>query len=492
MKAMTVGQIASVTGADLHLAPNAQPGDLVGPDVCRDSREVTSGALFVAFAGERVDGHDYIAQARTSGAAAVLAQRVADPAVTTLVVADPTAALGRLARAIIDDTPDLAVVGVTGSSGKTSTKDLIAHLLEQLGKTVSPEGSQNNELGVPLTATRVEPDTRFLISEMGARGVGHVQYLCDITPPRIGVVLNVGTAHLGEFGSQADIARAKGELVAAIEPGGWAVLNQNDPLVAQMATRRAPGVRLAWCAVGDRPDVAGVTADLRVWADHVRDLPGGAQQFVLHVENAGHHEQHDVQFPLVGRHQVANAMSAAAVAVLAGMPPQAVAQHLATARPRSAWRMEIHTRPDDVLVINDAYNANPDSMRAALDATAGLVRQRRGTQVWAVVGDMLELGDETISAHEEVGRHIVRLGFHHVVAVGHTAEATCRGAAQAGKFDEVYAIADPATVSDWLVPRIKSGDTVLIKASRGLGLERVASALLGSDRSSSVDDGGAG
>ncbi|NLT29565.1 MAG: UDP-N-acetylmuramoyl-tripeptide--D-alanyl-D-alanine ligase [Propionibacterium sp.] len=481
MRPISVEKVAAATGAELHLAAGAHGTDPVGPDVCRDSREVTRGALFVAFPGEKADGHDYVPVAHRAGAAAVLGLRVVDPTITTLVVDDPTAALGRLARLIVDNAPRLTVVGITGSSGKTSTKDLMAHVLESVGPTVSPVGSQNNELGVPLTATRVDDDTRFLISEMGARGAGHISYLCELTPPRIGVVLNVGSAHLGEFGSVDGIAGAKGELIAALPPDGWAVLNHDDPRVAAMADRRADGVRLAWTAVGARPGAVGDDtpdqADLRVWATDLDTEADGSHRFELHVDDGDGTQSHPVHLHLIGRHQVANAMSAAAVGILAGLPPSVVAAVLGTARPRSRWRMEVHTSGDDVLILNDAYNANPDSMAAALDSTHELARHRPGTRVWAVLGDMLELGDDTERAHEEVGRQVARLGFHQLVAVGQNADAMCRGALMAGKAEGLEAIADPADVAGWLTPRIRPGDTVVVKASRGLALERVAEAL---------------
>ncbi|MGJ3507324.1 UDP-N-acetylmuramoyl-tripeptide--D-alanyl-D-alanine ligase [Enemella sp. A6] len=494
MRSISVEKVAAAIGAQLHLAAGAHRSDPVGPDVCRDSREVTPGALFVAFPGEKVDGHDYIPVARRAGASAAIAMRVVDPEMTTLVVTDPTAALGRLARLVVDNAPALTVIGITGSSGKTSTKDLMAHVLESVGSTVSPVGSQNNELGVPLTATRVDDDTRFLISEMGARGAGHIHYLCELTPPRIGVVLNVGSAHLGEFGSVEGIAEAKGELIAALPADGWAVLNHDDPRVAAMADRRAEGVRLAWTAVGERPGTVDAGADdpagLRVWAEELGIDPDGSSRFTLHSDDGNNHETHPVHLRLVGRHQVDNAVSAAAVGILAGLPPSMVASALSSARPRSPWRMEVHTRADDVLILNDAYNANPDSMAAALDSTHELARHRPGTRVWAVLGDMLELGADTDHAHEEIGRQVAGLGFHQLVAVGQNAEAMCRGARQAGKAEGLEAIADPADVAGWLAPRIRPGDTVVVKASRGLALERVAEALA-SESDTSEPNGGA-
>lgn len=246
MEKLTLRRLAEVVAGRLH--DEAAADRLVGPDVVIDSREATPGALFVAFAGEQVDGHDYIAKAAGLGAVATLCQRVPaelaqEVAAGCVIVADQTAALGKLARHLTER-PGLAVIGITGSQGKTSTKDLVAQVLSGHGETVAPQGSFNNEIGVPLTATRVNDSTRFLVSEMGARGVGHISYLCSLTPPSIGVVLNVGQAHVGEFGSQDVIAEAKGELVEALPAEGWAVLNGTDRRVVAMASRTPARVAL--------------------------------------------------------------------------------------------------------------------------------------------------------------------------------------------------------------------------------------------------------
>ena len=255
-------------------------------------------------------------------------------------------------------------MGVTGSSGKTSTKDLLAAVLEPLGATVAPVGSLNTEIGVPLTALVADEGTRHLVVEMGARGVGHIAYLCEVTPPQIGVVLNVGAAHAGEFGSKEATARAKSELVAALPAaadGGVAVLNADDPLVAAMA-----GVTPA------RVVTFGLGPDAGVRAEEVRLDPLGRPSFLL---RAGDLEPVEVTLPLHGAHHVGNALAAAAVALELGATPAGVAAALATAVPRSRWRMEVVERPDGVTVVNDAYNANPDSVRAALAALVAMAER---------------------------------------------------------------------------------------------------------------------
>src|SRR5882757_2246323 len=271
--------------------------------------------------------------------------------VPAVVVADTVEALGRLAGLVVSRLAaehDLVVVAITGSQGKTSTKDLIAAVLEAHGETVAPPGSFNNEIGLPLTALRAGPATRHLVLEMGARGIGHIRYLCEIAPPRIGVVLNVGVAHVGEFGSRDAIAVAKGELVEALPPGGTAVLNADDPLVAGMAARTKARV-LTFGLNG-----AEVTAEQVT-------LEAGRGQFVL-VTPSG---RAPVTLQVHGLHQVGNALAAAAVGHEVGMSAEQIAPALAAATPRSRWRMEVSTRADGLTVVNDAYNANPDSMRAA-------------------------------------------------------------------------------------------------------------------------------
>jgi UDP-N-acetylmuramoyl-tripeptide--D-alanyl-D-alanine ligase len=321
---------------------------------------------------------------------------------------------------------------------------------------------------VPLTALGADRTTRHLVVEMGARGIGHIADLCQITPPQIGVVLNVGAAHAGEFGSREATARAKSELVAALPAaadGGVAVLNADDPLVAAMAGET--GARVVAFGLGPEADVR---------AEDVRLDAAGRPTFVL---RAGALEPISVTLPLHGAHHVANALAAAAVALELGATPAAVAAALATARPRSRWRMEVVERPDGVTVVNDAYNANPDSVRAALAALAALAGSRRS---WAVLGEMLELGAASPAEHEQVGRLARRSGVTRVVVVGDGARAVHDGALDEGAVDGEgsQVVADVPAALDLLARELEPGDVVLVKASRGCGLEKVAEGLLGS------------
>jgi len=473
MDVIGVSEVAAHTGATV---PAAVPDTLeVGPDVVIDSRLATPGALFVALPGEQVDGHDFLAAAHARGAVAALVTRAsAEPMLAELVVPDPAQALADLAAGVVRTLRGLDVVGITGSSGKTSTKDLLAQILEAHAPTVAPQGSFNNEIGVPLTALRADSSTRFLVSEMGARGRGHIAWLCDLVAPRVGVVVNVGSAHLGEFGSVAGIVAAKGELVEALPADGWAVLNADDLNVAGMADRTS--ARLAWFSVDRRPDRHG---DLAVWAG---DPTATAERyaFTLHVAPAGTSAaQVPVRLALTGRHHVANAVAAAAAAFALGVPLETIGEALTTAGPRSRWRMEITERADGVLIVNDSYNANPDSMRAALATAAGLLADRRrtapGARLFAVLGDMLELGSAAPAEHAALGALAARSGVGTLIAVGGHADEVVSGAV-AGGVDAVRIEVREQAVP--LLADLQAGDIVLLKASRGVGLDTVATALL--------------
>jgi UDP-N-acetylmuramoyl-tripeptide--D-alanyl-D-alanine ligase len=461
--ALTLAELAGLCGGVLA---GADPTAVASGPVVVDSRAAVPGAVFVATKGERVDGHDFAAEAVRAGAVAVLAER-ALAGVPTVVVAHAVTALGALASSVLDRLPDVAVVALTGSSGKTSTKDLVAALLEPLGPTVAPPGSYNTEIGLPLTVLAADRSTKFLVLEMGARGIGHIQDLTRIARPQIGVVLNVGSAHLGEFGSREAIAAAKAELVEALPADGLAVLNAGDPLVASMARRTSARVVF----FGASP-AADVRADALV-------MESGRARFQLVAGT----QSAQVHLGLVGEHQVSNCLAAAAVALELGAELGAVAAGLSAAVPRSRWRMEVTERADGVTVVNDAYNANPESVRAALRALADLAQTPDATRrrTWAVLGEMRELGAESTSEHDAVGRLATRTGIDRLVVVGQGARATHLGAgleSSAGPGTESAFVPDAAGAVALLLDQVRPGDVVLVKASRAAGLERVAEALL--------------
>ncbi len=461
---LTLAEVAELTGGTLT---GGDPGTAVTGAVTLDSRTVAAGDLFVAVAGERVDGHDYLGAAAAAGAVGALATRP-DEALPCVVVDDPVVALGRLAAGVHTRlaADGLITLGLTGSSGKTSTKDLLGQVLAAAGETVSPPGSYNNDIGLPLTVLSADEGTRYLVLEMGARGPGHIARLCGVARPDIGIVLNVGSAHLGEFGSAEVIAQAKGELVEALPADGTAVLNADDPRVLGMA----PRTRARVVTTGRGP-----AADVR--ATDVALDDSARPRFTLVAGG----EEHPVALRVVGEHQVDNALSAAAAAIAAGMTPAAVAAALSEAGARSRWRMEVDRRADGVTVVNDAYNANPESMRAALAALAGLPATRR----IAVLGAMAELGPDADAEHERLGRDAAAAGVDLLVAVGPDAVGIADGAAAAGRRagEESVLVPDRAAARQLMSEVLRPGDVVLVKASRAYGLELLAAELL---------DGGSG
>ncbi|PAZ09260.1 UDP-N-acetylmuramoyl-tripeptide--D-alanyl-D-alanine ligase [Streptomyces sp. SA15] len=457
MIALSLAEIAAVVGGQTYDIPD--PSVQVTGPVVRDSREVEPGTLFAAFVGERVDGHDFATAVVAAGAVAVLASRpVGAPAI---VVDDVQRALGALARHVVRRL-GATLVALTGSAGKTSTKDLIAQVLQHKAPTVWTPGSLNNEIGLPLTALSATEETKFLVLEMGARGIGHIRYLTDLTPPKIGLVLNVGTAHIGEFGGREQIAQAKGELVEALPEDGTAVLNADDPLVRAMASRTKAKVILF-----------GESGEADVRAENVRLTDSGQPAFRLHTPSGAS----DVTMRLYGEHHVSNALAAAAVAHELGMSAEEIATALSEAGSLSRWRMEVTERPDGVTVVNDAYNANPESMRAALRALAAMGKGRR---TWAVLGKMAELGDEALAEHDAVGRLAVRLNVSKLVAVGGREASWLQlGAYNEGSWgEESVHVSDAQAAVDLLRSELRPGDVVLVKASRSVGLESVAQALI--------------
>ncbi|WP_405475540.1 UDP-N-acetylmuramoyl-tripeptide--D-alanyl-D-alanine ligase [Streptomyces sp. NBC_00009] len=457
MITLTLKEIADATGGTLHDAPDPQMR--VTGRSASDSREVGPGGMFVAVAGARVDGHDFVDQAVTTGATCVLATRpVGVPAV---VVPDVTAALGRLAQHVLTRT-GAQVIALTGSAGKTSTKDLLAQVLAHHGDTVATPGSFNTEIGLPLTVMRAAESTRHLVLEMGARHLGDIAYLASLTPPQIGVVLNVGSAHVGEFGSREAIATAKGELVESLPPadqGGVAVLNADDELVAAMATRTTAAV----VTYG-----TGESADIRATGIQVT---AGRASFTLHTP----HGTAPVALRLLGAHQVHNALAVAAAVHALGMDTDGIAQALSAAEPVSAGRLQILERADGVTIINDAFNANSESMRAGLETLTSVAGDRRTV---AVLGEMKELGDTAKAAHADVGRLVGELGIDVLVTVGTTDEMTALAdAARPASPLRIESADDPDVLLPLLNRLLKSGDVVLVKASKSVGLEKFANIL---------------
>jgi UDP-N-acetylmuramoyl-tripeptide--D-alanyl-D-alanine ligase len=484
---LTVAQIADIVGGRLaDISPAEAQATIVTGTVEFDSRAIGPGGLFLALPGARADGHDFAAGAMAAGAVAVLAARpVGVPAIVVppAAAADENAgvleydtdgsgaavlsALAKLATAVAADlvASGLRIIGITGSSGKTSTKDLIVAVLRPLGAVVAPPGSFNNELGHPWTVLRATRETGYLVLEMSARHPGNIAALAAIAPPSIAVVLNVGTAHLGEFGSREVIAQTKAELVQAVPASGVAVLNADDPIVAAMAAQTA--ARVVTVGRSKRADVRAEDVELDELA---------RPRFILRAGAAAV----PVALAVHGEHQVGNALSAAAVALECGATPQQVADALAGAAPASRHRMEVDTRADGVTVINDAYNANPDSMRAGLQALAAMARSA-GKSSWAVLGEMGELGEESITEHDRVGRLAVRLDISRLIVVGtgRPMSAMHHGAVMEGSWGSESVMGPDADAAlELLRAELAPGDVVLVKASNAAGLGALAEALL--------------
>ncbi|MFF1528728.1 UDP-N-acetylmuramoyl-tripeptide--D-alanyl-D-alanine ligase [Cellulomonas sp. NPDC058312] len=485
MIALTAAQVAAATGGRLHPA-DLDPATVVSGAVVVDSRQVEPGSLFVALPGEHVDGHDFASTAVSGGARLVLAAREladdAGDALPSVVVEDVERALGDLAREVLvllreaaaePGGAGLQVIGVTGSVGKTTTKDLLAQLCTAAGPTVAPVKSFNNEIGLPLTVLRADEQTRFLVLEMGASGPGHLTYLTDIAPPDVAVVLVVGHAHLGGFGGIEAVARAKSEIVTGLAPGGVAVLNADDDRVRAMADL-APGP-VATFGTTSTADVRAV--DLRV------DRAGRAA-FTLDAgpvppvegDAPGERRRADVALRLVGEHHAHNALAAAAAALAVGLPLDDVAAGLGAADALSPHRMHVVDRPDGITVVDDSYNANPDSVRAALRALAVLAgRERRSV---AVLGEMMELGPDARAEHEAIGLQVVRLNVGLTVVVGKGALGIAAGAQREGSWGDEVAIVDDVDAAAALLEReLRPGDVVLVKSSQDAGLWRLGDLL---------------
>lgn len=469
---LTAAQVAAATGGRIA----ADPATRVTGSVSIDSRTARPGSLFVALPGERVDGHDFAAVAVSGGAALILAARDLGAGIPCVVVEDVQAGLGDLARhvlATLRERHPLQVVGITGSVGKTTTKDLLGQLLTVKGPTVVPQGSFNNEIGLPLTVLTADEHTENIVAEMGASGIGHLAYLTGIAPPDVAVVLGVGAAHLGEFGGIDAVATAKAEIIAGLAPGGVAVLNTDDQRVAAMADL-APG----------RVVTFGTVRDAQVHASELRVEQEGTISFTLtdNRPDLGGGAQARVALRLVGEHHVTNALAAASAALELGLTIDEVAAGLSAARALSPHRMQVTHRPDGVTVIDDSYNANPDSMRAALRALAVVAgRSRRSV---AVLGEMLELGPQSRAAHDEVGRLAARLDVGLLIVVGEGAEPIVDGARdERSSGSETRFVPDVAAAAELLAAELTADDVVLVKASNGSGLWRLGDDLAGGGNS---------
>jgi UDP-N-acetylmuramoyl-tripeptide--D-alanyl-D-alanine ligase len=462
---LTLGQVCEIVD-----------GQLIGDASIRvsgvsiDSRETKPGDLFAAISGERADGHAFTEQAIKAGASALLTSKqvtgnqvIVPPSLDAL---DPAIhAIAKLSAHVRAAMRSVEVVGITGSSGKTSTKDMIGQILLHAGVTHAPAGSQNNELGLPLTLLSAPLDVKYLVAEMGMRGLGHITHLCDLAKPTIGVITNVGRAHIGEVGSIEAIAKAKSELVSAIPSSGVVVLNADDERV--IAMRALTEATVFTYGLSETADVRAENLHLTAYGSYNFDLVYRGDRIPASI-------------PMLGEHNVLNALAAASVGIAVGMEMEDIARALTTLKQMSKWRMEVHQIPGNVTIINDAYNANPESMSAALQTLTAIPATGKSI---AILGKMHELGSTSDEIHAQVARLAIELGVERVVAVGELATsyglpalASDASVDEASGANDQYSVWLPDFVQacDYIVNQVNSGDILLFKASRAEQFEVLA------------------
>jgi UDP-N-acetylmuramoyl-tripeptide--D-alanyl-D-alanine ligase len=441
----------------LHSKWSGDPS-AVGFRVITDSRDVIDGDVFVAIKGENFDGHDFAQSALDRGAVAVVVSR--ETTDREVLVEDTLIAYGRIAGEFRKSL-SAKVIGITGSSGKTSTKDLLAGVLSQFGNTLAPIGSFNNEIGLPATVLSATGETEYLVLEMGMRGIGHIDYLCAIAQPDVAALINVGSAHIELLGSRENIAAAKGEIFQRLTSDGVAVAYGDDPLIVAQAKNSKARI----LTFGETSSM-----DVRI-SDIELDERARATFTAVYREKSAR-----VSLQASGEHQAFNAAAVISICVGLGLDFVAVCEAVSRTTPASKWRMEILELPNGVTLINDAYNANPESMRAGLKALKAIAGERR---CWAVLGEMRELGDAAVDAHDEIGRLCVRLDISRLIAVGPGAKLIHMGAAHEGSWgDESAYVESIDEAISVLTSQVTSGDVVFVKASRSIGLDRVAQALI--------------
>jgi len=444
---LSVADIAEIVGGKSF----GDSGAIVTAEPFFDSRSAIPGGIFLALEGQQVDGHNFVEEALAKGGVTAFTTRQVGS--NCIVVADVLEAISKLGAEVRRRLPQMKVIGITGSQGKTTTKDIARHVLSIAGETIAPSQSFNNDLGVPLTLLRASAKTRFCVLEMGARHEGDIARLVQMAKPDIGVVLVVGTAHIGEFGSREAIARTKSEIVSNLSKDAIAILGTYDEFTPKMASQTPATVM----HFGEQ-----TSCDVRATDIDIRE---GRAHFDL-VSKAG---REPVALRLIGRHQVPNALAAAAIATALQMPIDKIASGLSTAEIASKWRMEI-SDIGSLLLINDSYNANPESMRAALE-TLRYFAQERGGRAWAFIGKMHELGENSQRDHQSITAFADQMGIDHVVAVNTPEYGNTSGAQllvqHVSSFDEALAISKEIT----------PGDVILVKGSRAEGLEKLSDAL---------------
>jgi UDP-N-acetylmuramoyl-tripeptide--D-alanyl-D-alanine ligase len=453
MISVSANQLASVLSA--QLVGDGEVSVIGSAET--DSRLVSAGSIFFAKPGEEADGHDFVQDAKSRGAVVAVVEHRVDVDIVQLVVANTVDALGALATWLVGELKSngkLKVVGITGSNGKTTTKNMLRAILSQVGNTIAPIESFNNKVGAPISILRADLATDFLVVEMGAEGLGSIAYLAKMAKPDIAVILKVGMAHAGEFGGIETTAKIKGELAEALEVGSTLVLNADDSMVAAMKDRTKASVK--WF---------GTSADSNFWASDIA-LSKSGTSFVLHWPDG---ELSRVKLSILGEHHIMNALAASTVSSLLGASKSQIVDALEEMELAERWRMQRIVRPDGVTIINDSYNASPDSMKAALQTLAQLGRM--GSRTIAVLGEMAELGEYSRHEHDSIGRLVVRLNIDQLVVVGDGAKLIHMGASQEGSWDgESQFFPSIAEALEYLRGILADGDTVLVKSSKSANL----------------------
>lgn len=458
MIAMSLAEISAAIDGELHLHGAHTADTLVDGTVDTDSRNIGPGDVFVAKPGEATDGHLFVGTAVEQGAALALVEHVVDEPVTQIVVPDVVAAIAALAREVVARVRAggrLRIVGITGSNGKTTTKNMLATILRAEGETVAPVGSYNNAVGAPLTMLRVTHDTRYLVCEFGADAHGQIARLAGLVTPDVGVVLMVGMAHAGGFGGIEATVRAKSELVSAIRDGGTAVLNADDARVAGMATiAEERGLAIRWFGEGETADVRASGLEVTASGTHAT-ITAGETSLPLHLK-------------VLGSHHIKNALAATTAALALGVSLEDAVARLETVELAERWRMQV-MGSERVRIINDAYNASPDSVHAALRTLAQITGPDE--RMVAVLGAMSELGEYAVDEHTKIGLLAVRLRIPRIVVVGQEARPLYLAAVAEGSWsDEAVFFADADEAFEYLQGELRDGDRVLVKSSNSAGL----------------------
>lgn len=462
MLELTLDDIASIVGGELTItdaatAAGTSGSTIVSGVVDTDSRLIDAGGIFVAKPGEFSDGHLFVDAAVTNGAALIIAERLSDVDVPQIIVPNSVDALGKLATEVVSRVKaggNLTIVGITGSNGKTTTKNLVRAIVEHVGETVAPRDSFNNEVGAPLTMLKLTPTTRFLVAEMGASGLGEITRLVRMAKPDIGVVLTVGLAHAGEFGGIETTLRTKTEMVSDLTGDDVAVLNSDDPRVVSMADKTA--ARIVWFGQGKTANVRATDIDASI----------SGTEFTLTLASG---ESAPVRFQVLGEHHVMNAIAAAAVAEQIGVGIADIVTALESVVRAEKWRMEVTRGNDDVVLINDAYNASPDSMSAGLRTLAQITTPAQRSI--AILGEMSELGEFSHEEHSRIGLQVVRLNIDKLVVVGQAARALHLAATAEGSWDGESVFVETADDAyDLVATDLRPGDRIFVKSSNSAKL----------------------